>query len=78
MSDRRRLSPLSQRFTDARLRILAALYAAGHDEFVHIYADGEFAFMRDVGPRHDPQVTDLGLLEADWPRLEQRMTMACC
>jgi carboxymethylenebutenolidase len=50
---------------DARLQILTALYAAGleHAE-LHVYQGGEHAFMRDVGPRHDPVLTDLGLTEA--------------
>jgi len=50
---------------DARLRILAAVYAAGHDDLqLHVYAGGEHAFMRDVGARHDPTLTDLALIEA--------------
>lgn len=50
---------------DARLEIISALYAAGlqHVE-LHVYSGGEHAFMRDVGPRHDPVLTDLGLTEA--------------
>lgn len=49
----------------ARLQILSALYAAGlkHLE-LHVYRGGEHAFMRDVGPRHDPVLTDLSLTEA--------------
>jgi carboxymethylenebutenolidase len=50
---------------DARVRILSALYAAGHDDLeLHIYRGGEHAFMRDVGARHDPVLTDLALTEA--------------
>jgi carboxymethylenebutenolidase len=49
----------------ARLRVLSALYAAGHDDLeLHVYASGEHAFMRDVGARHDPALTDLALVEA--------------
>ena len=29
-----------------------------------MYAGGEHAFMRDVGARHDPALTDLALAEA--------------
>ena len=50
---------------DARVQIVAALYAAGLDDLeLHIYAGGEHAFMRDVGARHDPMLTDLALTEA--------------
>ncbi|GAA2332400.1 dienelactone hydrolase family protein [Dactylosporangium salmoneum] len=50
---------------DARVQILAALYAAGHDDLeLHVYSGGEHAFMRDIGPRHDPVLTDLALTEA--------------
>jgi carboxymethylenebutenolidase len=50
---------------DARLQILAALYAAGAEDLeLHIYAGGEHAFMRDIGPRHDPDITDAALAEA--------------
>jgi carboxymethylenebutenolidase len=50
---------------DARVRILSALYAAGLDDLeLHVYASGEHAFMRDVGARHDPALTDLALTEA--------------
>lgn len=50
---------------EARLQILAALYAAGHTDLeLHVYAGGEHAFMRDVGARHDPALTDLALTEA--------------
>ena len=50
---------------DARLQTVSALYAAGleHLEW-HVYAGGEHAFMRDVGPRHDPVLTSLALTEA--------------
>ncbi len=50
---------------DARLQVLSALYAAGLTEVeLHVYAGGEHAFMRDVGARHDPVLTDLALVEA--------------
>ena len=50
---------------DARLRVVSALYAAGLDDLeLHVYAGGEHAFMRDVGARHDPALTDLALTEA--------------
>jgi carboxymethylenebutenolidase len=50
---------------DARIQIVSALYAAGHDDLsLHIYSGGEHAFMRDIGPRHDPHLTDLALTEA--------------
>ena len=50
---------------DARLAILTALYAAGlADLELHVYRGGEHAFMRDVGPRHDPVLTALALTEA--------------
>jgi carboxymethylenebutenolidase len=49
---------------DARLQILSELYSAGLDDVeLHVYAGGEHAFMRDVGARHDPVLTDLALLE---------------
>jgi carboxymethylenebutenolidase len=50
---------------DARLQIITALYAAGlqHVE-LHLYSGGEHAFMRDIGARHDPVLTDLSLAEA--------------
>jgi carboxymethylenebutenolidase len=49
----------------ARARILETLYAAGLEDLeLHIYRGGEHAFMRDVGPRHDPMLTDLSLTEA--------------
>jgi carboxymethylenebutenolidase len=47
---------------DARTQIVSALYAAGLDDLeLHVYAGGEHAFMRDVGPRHDPVLTELAL-----------------
>ena len=49
----------------ARLQVLSALYDAGlEDVELHVYAGGEHAFMRDVGARHDPELTDLALREA--------------
>ncbi len=49
----------------ARLAVLSALYAAGREDVeLHVYEGGEHAFMRDVGPRHDPVLTDLALAEA--------------
>jgi carboxymethylenebutenolidase len=50
---------------DGRRQILSALYAAGLDHLeLHIYRGGEHAFMRDIGPRHDPVLTALALTEA--------------
>jgi carboxymethylenebutenolidase len=50
---------------DARLQVVSALYTAGlTDVELHVYAGGEHAFMRDVGARHDPDLTDLALDEA--------------
>ncbi|HEY6749076.1 MAG TPA: dienelactone hydrolase family protein [Mycobacteriales bacterium] len=50
---------------EARVRILDALYGAGLTDLeLHVYAGGEHAFMRDVGARHDPVLTDLALAEA--------------
>jgi carboxymethylenebutenolidase len=50
---------------EARLQVLSRLYGAGlTDVEVHVYAGGEHAFMRDVGARHDPVLTDLALAEA--------------
>src|SRR4051812_16902652 len=50
---------------DARLQTISALYAAGLDDLeLHIYSGGEHAFMRDIGARHDPALTDLALTEA--------------
>jgi len=49
----------------ARLQIVSALYAAGAEDLeLHIFAGGEHAFMRDIGPRHDPDLTDAALAEA--------------
>jgi carboxymethylenebutenolidase len=49
----------------ARLQILSALTEAGLDDLeLHVYRGGEHAFMRDVGARHDPELTDLALAEA--------------
>jgi carboxymethylenebutenolidase len=51
--------------TEARVHVLSGLYAAGLDDTsVHVYGGGEHAFMRDVGARYDPELTDLALLEA--------------
>ena len=50
---------------DARVQILSALYASGLDDLaLHVYAGGEHAFMRDVGARYDPALTDLAMTEA--------------
>jgi carboxymethylenebutenolidase len=50
---------------DARVQIISALYASGlNDLELHVYTGGEHAFMRDVGARHDPTLTDLALYEA--------------
>jgi carboxymethylenebutenolidase len=43
---------------EGRDRIHSALQAAGVAFDLHVYADGEHAFMRDEGPRHDPEATD--------------------
>lgn len=49
----------------ARLRTVEALYAAGHPDLeLHVFQGGEHAFMRDVGARHDPELTDRALVEA--------------
>jgi carboxymethylenebutenolidase len=49
----------------ARLQVLSSLYAAGlEDVELHVYEGGEHAFMRDVGARHDPVLTDLAITEA--------------
>lgn len=46
----------------ARQQVITALYAAGlEDVELHVYAGGEHAFMRDIGPRHDPELTDAAL-----------------
>ena len=51
--------------SEARVHIVTALYAAGLDDTsIHVYGGGEHAFMRDVGVRHDPELTDLALWEA--------------
>jgi carboxymethylenebutenolidase len=49
----------------ARAATVQALYAAGLEDLeLHIYRGGEHAFMRDIGARHDPVLTDLALTEA--------------
>ncbi len=49
----------------ARLQVLSSLYAAGREDVeLHVYEGGEHAFMRDVGARHDPVLTDLAIAEA--------------
>jgi carboxymethylenebutenolidase len=49
----------------ARAATVQALYAAGLEDLeLHVYRGGEHAFMRDIGPRHDPELTDLALIEA--------------
>ncbi len=49
----------------ARLQVLTALYGAGLTDLeLHVYAGGEHAFMRDIGARHDPVLTDLALTGA--------------
>jgi carboxymethylenebutenolidase len=49
----------------ARLQTVTALYEAGHEHLeLHVFAGGEHAFMRDVGARHDPELTDRALTEA--------------
>jgi carboxymethylenebutenolidase len=48
--------------SDARVQILSALYAAGLEDLeLHIFAGGEHAFMRDVGARHDPLLSELAM-----------------
>ncbi len=50
---------------DARLLVLSALYAAGLSDLeLHVYRGGEHAFMRDIGARHDPELTDLAVTAA--------------
>ena len=50
---------------DARAQIVSALYAAGLTELeLHVFAGGEHAFMRDVGPRHDPALSELAMTAA--------------
>jgi carboxymethylenebutenolidase len=49
----------------ARIEIFAKLYELGlTDAELHVYQSGEHAFMRDVGARYDPRLTDLALAEA--------------
>jgi carboxymethylenebutenolidase len=49
----------------ARVQIVSALYSAGLEDLeLHLYRGGEHAFMRDVGARHDPVLTDLAISEA--------------
>jgi carboxymethylenebutenolidase len=49
----------------ARASIVRALYEAGLEDLeLHVYRGGEHAFMRDIGARHDPVLTDLALTEA--------------
>jgi carboxymethylenebutenolidase len=48
--------------SDARVQIVSALYAAGLTDLeLHVYAGGEHAFMRDVGARHDPLLSELAM-----------------
>jgi carboxymethylenebutenolidase len=50
---------------DARVSIVSALYGAGlEDTELHVYGGGEHAFMRDVGARHDPVITELAYTTA--------------
>ncbi|WP_430782824.1 dienelactone hydrolase family protein [Actinoplanes sp. G11-F43] len=50
---------------DARLDIMRRLYADGLTDLeLHVHTGGEHAFMRDVGPRHDPALTDRALAGA--------------
>lgn len=50
---------------EARLQVVGALYAAGLTDLeLHVFTGGEHAFMRDVGARHDPELTDLALRSA--------------
>jgi carboxymethylenebutenolidase len=50
---------------DARIQVISALYAAGLDDTeLHVYQGGEHAFMRDVGARHDPALSDLAYTSA--------------
>jgi len=49
----------------ARLQVVSALYAAGLEDLeLHVFGGGEHAFMRDIGARHDPVLTDLALTAA--------------
>jgi carboxymethylenebutenolidase len=50
---------------DGRLKVVSALYGAGHEDLeLHVYRGGEHAFMRDVGARHDPELSELALSTA--------------
>ena len=50
---------------DARLAVASALYAAGRtDVELHVYRGGEHAFMRDVGARYDPALSERAYGEA--------------
>ena len=67
--DRLRVAGPARARADARLQILSALYAAGLTDLeLHVYAGGEHAFMRDVGARHDPVLTDLKRSLRELPR----------
>lgn len=46
-----------------RAKVASALRAAGTSHTVSLY-DGEHAFMRDEGPRYDPELTDAAWSEA--------------
>jgi carboxymethylenebutenolidase len=47
---------------DARVQIVSALYTAGLTDLeLHVFAGGEHAFMRDVGVRHDPVLSELAM-----------------
>ena len=49
----------------ARLQVVSALYTAGLEDLeLHVFAGGEHAFMRDIGARHDPVLTDQALTAA--------------
>ena len=50
---------------DARAQIVTAVYSAGlTDTEFHVYSGGEHAFMRDIGPRHDPALSERAMTEA--------------
>jgi carboxymethylenebutenolidase len=50
---------------EARVQIVSALYAAGLTDLeLHVLAGGEHAFMRDVGARHDPVLSELAMAAA--------------
>ena len=50
---------------EARVQIVSALYAAGLTDLeLHVFAGGEHAFMRDVGARHDPLLSELAMSAA--------------